>query len=65
MTYIGRNRQLPTVVAIHERQVNERALIDRPLFIGNAVSKAELPRHFIPGIGEQREAQLVLIAHEE
>ena len=63
---VGRgNRQLPALVAIHKRQVDEGTLIDRLLFVGDAVSLAELPRHFVSGIGEQRKAQFVLVAHEE
>src|ERR1700729_3308900 len=63
---VGRgNRQLPTLVAIHKRQVHEGTLIDRVLLVGAAGSSAELPRQVVAGIGEQRKAQLVLVAHEE
>src|ERR1700728_679354 len=63
---VGRgNRQLPTVIAMLEGQVDERAFVECPLFIGYTVGKPELPRHIVAAIGEQREAKLVLITHEE
>ena len=60
-----RNRQLPTVVAIDEREIDEGALVDLFLFIGHAICQTELACNMIPGIREKRESQLVLIAHEE
>src|ERR1700720_2598817 len=59
------NRQLPTLVAIHKGQVDEGTLIDRLLLIRDAIGKLEMSRQVAAGIGEQRKAQFVLVAHEE
>src|ERR1700749_2417506 len=50
------DRQLPTVVAVDEGQVDEGTLVDDFLFVGNAIGEADLSRDFVAGIRQKNEA---------
>src|SRR5580698_1249970 len=57
--------QFPALVAVDEWQVDEGTSIDVLLVFGNAIGDPELFRDLIPEVAQQREAQLVLVCHEE
>src|SRR6202035_252672 len=60
-----RNRQLPAVIAVGERQIDERSPVYRLLRRGHAVGQSKLACNLVTRVGEQSKAQLVLIVHEE
>src|SRR5580704_7059507 len=60
-----RNRQLPALISVGERQIDERPPVHNFLRRWDTISQPKFLCELIPGIREQRKAQLVLIVHKE
>ena len=60
-----RNRESPGFVPIGEWQVDEGAAVDGLLVVGNPVDESELAGELVAGIAQEREAELMLVVHEE
>src|SRR5207237_4607819 len=58
------NRQLPTAIAIHERQVHERTLINFLLILGHLIDQTKLPRNSISFVTQEWKLQMVLVGHQ-
>src|SRR5215475_11406305 len=66
MKNVGRrNRELPALVSVDERQIGEGAAIDSFLLRGYAIDESKLPGDLIARVTEQRKSESVLVRHEE
>src|SRR5581483_565596 len=63
---IGRgHRQLPSIIAVGKRKVDEGSTINPLLFLRDAINHPKLPGHAISRIRQKRKPEIVLVGHEE